>query len=77
MIELVFVVEEPAARYAAVVQRRMPQQVDIAARAEPASFSVVKDHRLDPVVSRPLGQRRAHRVAHVERQRMERLGPVE
>ena len=53
MVELVFVVEELAPALAPIVQRGMPQQVDIPARAEAAPFRMVEDHGLDLVVIRP------------------------
>ena len=77
VVEPIFIVEESAAAFPVIVQCRVAQQVDIAARAEAAALCMIEDHRLDRLLGVPFGQRCAHRVAHVERERVERLGPVE
>ena len=77
VIELILVVEEFAARHAAIVQRRVAQEGDIAAGAKAAPFRMVEDHRFDRVVVSPFGERPAHRVDHLQRQRVQRLGPVQ
>ncbi len=77
MVELVLVMKELAAGYAAIIERGIAQQVDVASRTETAPFGMVEDDCLRRVIIRPFAQRRAHRVAHVERERMQRLGPVE
>ena len=42
-----------------------------------AAFGMIKDHCLDRIVTRPAGECLAHRVTHVERKRMQRLGAIE
>ncbi len=77
VVELVFVVEELATGLAAIVERGIAQHADIAPGAKAAPLGMVEDYRLHRSVVRPAGQRRADRVAHVERERVQRLGPVE
>jgi len=50
---------------------------DVAAGAEAATFGMVDDHQLDGGVVPPLKQRGAHRLAHLRRQGMDRLGAVQ
>ena len=76
VVELVFVVKEFTAAFTAVVERRIAQEIDVPARAEAAPFGVVENDGLHGFVIRPVSQRRADCMAHVERQRMQRLGPV-
>ena len=77
MVELVFVVKEFTAAFATVVERRIAQEIDVPARAEAAPFGVVENDGLHGFVIRPVSQRRADCMAHVERQCMQRLGAVE
>ena len=77
VVELVFVVKEFPAAFAAVVERRIAQEIDVPARAEAAPFGVVENDGLHGFVIRPVSQRRADCMAHVERQCMQRLGAVE
>ena len=77
VVELVFVVEEPAPRHAIVVQRRIAEERDVATSAEAAPLGMIDDDRFDGIIVRPLAQRRAHGVAHVERKRVKRLRAVE
>ena len=44
---------------------------------KPPPLGMVEDDRFDAVVIRPFAKRRAHSVAHLQRQSVERLGPVE
>ena len=77
MVQLILVMEEFAARNSAIVQSAFAQQVDIATRAKPAPFGMVEDDRFHSVIICPLGQCRTHRVAHIECERMQRLGAIE
>ena len=77
VVELVLGVEELAPGLALVIEGRVAQHRDIAARAEAAPFGMVDHHRRDTIVAGPLGQRIGHRDAHLGGQRMYRLGAIE
>ena len=77
VVELVFLVEELAARGAAIGQRRIAQEGDIPARTEPTALGVVDDHHRDRGIIAPFEQRGGHRMDHIQRQRVDCAGPVE
>src|SRR3546814_17213837 len=68
MVHAIFGVEELPRRFGSVLHRRP----DIAAGAKAASLAMVNDHRLHRGVGAPFEQGVADRLAHLQRQRVDR-----
>src|SRR3546814_6550273 len=68
MVYAIFGVEELPRRVGSVLHRRP----DIAAGAKAASLAMVNDHRLHRGVGAPFEQGGADRLAHLQRQRVDR-----
>ena len=56
---------------------RIIKRADVAARAQPALAGAVEQHGADGRIGRPRAQQRGHGDGHVERERVERLRPVQ
>ena len=77
MVQLIFVVKEFAARFAVIIQRRIAQKIDVAARTKPTLSGVVYDHAFHFTRLLPMQKHLCHSVNHVESQRVESSGLVQ
>ena len=76
VIKLIFVMKEAQTRNAVVIQRRVAQESDVAARAKPPTFGMIDDNALHRSVCFPGLQCGRHGVHHIERQRVDGCGAV-
>jgi hypothetical protein len=77
MVQLIFVVEEFPARLAMIINRRIAQESNVAARAKAAPLCMINHDAFHRIIVAPRQQRLRHCMHHKQRQRIQRRWPVQ